>query len=104
MEQKRSRSKNFTVADKELLLEAIKPHLKVIECLETNKKDNVEKGNVWDEVTTQFNSQALFPRDAKALKSHYQQFKMKAKKDGAAHNVIIIISSFPISYNHFILF
>lgn len=85
--KKRIRGRNFTEKDKDLLLDCIKPHLKTIECAETNKKSNQDKDIAWVGIEASFNAQTNFPRDAKSLKSFYQQFKMRAKKDNAAFKV-----------------
>uniref|UniRef100_A0A336MP45 Regulatory protein zeste n=1 Tax=Culicoides sonorensis TaxID=179676 RepID=A0A336MP45_CULSO len=82
---KRARSKNFTIKDKSLLVDCVKPFLNVIECTETNKKSNDKKETIWAEITTNFNSQSDNPRDAKALKSCYQHLKMTVKKENAEY-------------------
>uniref|UniRef100_A0A336MHR2 Regulatory protein zeste n=1 Tax=Culicoides sonorensis TaxID=179676 RepID=A0A336MHR2_CULSO len=82
---KRARSKNFTIKDKSLLVDCVKPFLKVIECSETNKKNNERKETIWAEITSNFNSQSDNPRDAKALKSCYQHLKMTVKKENAEY-------------------
>lgn len=84
---KRPRAKNFTNNEKEILVDCVKPFVKVIECNETNKKCNEDKEAAWIDITTNYNAQSTNPRDAKSLKSCYQHLKMSVKKENAEFKV-----------------
>lgn len=71
----RSRSKNYSLAEKDLLLDCIMPFKAIIECAVTNKKSNVKKSETWLEIENLFNAQNDYPRSAKSLKNMYLHYK-----------------------------
>uniref|UniRef100_A0A8D8Q8E9 Regulatory protein zeste n=1 Tax=Cacopsylla melanoneura TaxID=428564 RepID=A0A8D8Q8E9_9HEMI len=76
----RKRSANFCDEDKGLLIGSIKEHFDIIQSTRTNKVFRTAKDNCWDQITTNYNANSQYNRDAKQLKIFYENWKRKLRK------------------------
>lgn len=89
--QKKIRGKNFSAEERDHLIQCVEPHLKIIECQETNEKSNTKKALAWEEITNNYNAVSAIKRDAKQLRNSYKAFKLTTKKKLAQFKVVLSI-------------
>lgn len=78
---KRCRGTNFSVFEKELLIELVTKYKEIIECKKTNGMTIKEKDDTWEKIGLEFNCNAhVTPRTAKQLRQFYKNMKRSAKK------------------------
>lgn len=76
---------NFTVLEKEMLMELVAANIETIEDKKNNEIANQRKENAWLKMMERFNSQhGVRKRTCKQLKALWKNMKAKAKKELAA--------------------
>ncbi|EFA06219.1 hypothetical protein TcasGA2_TC009068 [Tribolium castaneum] len=81
--KKRTRSVNFTLDEKVLLMTIIKDKYKdIVECKKTDSNTWTEKNAAWDEITEEFNAQSLSQtfRSKESLKKCYDNRKKEMRR------------------------
>lgn len=82
---KRIRSPNLLKSEKEVLMDLVQEHFRIIENKKTDAVSVQEKNDEWDKIATGFNATSLvYHRTAENLKSAWENLKKTAKKAGAA--------------------
>ncbi|KAK7789174.1 hypothetical protein R5R35_009941 [Gryllus longicercus] len=83
--EKRTRSANFTIAEREILLEIVKENRNLIENKGTSDVSNREKNIGWSIVEEEFNASSIVTkRSAKCLRKCWENLKKAARKSVAA--------------------
>ena len=79
-----NRCKNFTEAEKKLLITLVEKYKSTIECKKTDAKSAKEKLQAWTELCEEFNSSSMYAkREVKQLQSSWKNIKTRAKADAA---------------------
>ncbi|CAH2042178.1 unnamed protein product, partial [Iphiclides podalirius] len=87
MEGKKKRSSNYTIMEKDTLLQLIKKYQHIIENKETNAKMISKKRETWDCICNEYNSVALSGfRSWKQLRHLYENLKQRSKKNISKEN------------------
>ena len=77
-----NRCKNFTEAEKKLLITLVEKYKSTVECKKTDAKSAKEKFQAWTELCEEFNSTSTYAkREAKQLQSFWKNIKTRAKAD-----------------------
>lgn len=80
MEKKRERSRNYTDADKEALLDLIKDYISIIENKKNDANSNKLKTDTWELIAQRYNCVSQTgPRNGYQLKLLYWGIKKKVK-------------------------
>ena len=74
------RGKNFTIDDKDILIDIVMKYKDVIENKKTDATCNKSKNKCWDLITMEFNNQTGSSRNVRELKELYSNIKRKARK------------------------
>lgn len=81
---KRTRAKNFTKEDKEILFRSIKKHFHIIENKQTDKVFSKAKCDRWEIIAQEFNALSLEKAvNSKQLRMFYDNWKRKIKEGRA---------------------
>ncbi|XP_053625733.1 uncharacterized protein LOC128683799 isoform X2 [Plodia interpunctella] len=87
MDKKKKRGSNYTMAEKELLLQLIKKYHHILENKQTSVILNFKKREAWDSVCQQYNTVAGSGfRTWRQLRHLYENLKQRAKKNIAKEN------------------
>ncbi|CAI6368306.1 unnamed protein product [Macrosiphum euphorbiae] len=85
---KRTRTKNFSEQEKELLITLITPYKHIIENIKTDGFNVKQKNQSWAVVTSQFNDRVESgSRTVQQLKTVYDMIKRQTKKNLSNENV-----------------
>ena len=89
MGDKRKRSTNFSLAEKEILLELVQQQWSVIENKKTDAVSGKKKDFAWERIAANFNSQNETFRTLESLKNLWDNIKKNARKSHAENKVKI---------------
>uniref|UniRef100_A0A1Y1KEI1 Regulatory protein zeste n=1 Tax=Photinus pyralis TaxID=7054 RepID=A0A1Y1KEI1_PHOPY len=78
--RKRPRSVNFNPTEEAMLLQLVKKFRATIECKKTDVLNNRIKDAAWNQLAEEFNAAGGQGRDAKTLRSKYENIKKVSKK------------------------
>ena len=82
MEVKRKRCHNFSAVEEEFLVQLVtSKYRNVIECKKTDAVFNKKKWEAWENICNEFNANNSVFRDAKTLKSKYENIKKKKQRE-----------------------
>lgn len=82
-----AKSKNFSSAEKDVLMSMIELHRDVIECKRTDTVTTRNKDVVWDKISTEFNALGLSKRTAKQIRLWWENQKKRARSRLAQNRV-----------------
>lgn len=77
---KKTRTPNFTITEKVLVVELLRKYMHIIECKKTDTQSNKTKLAAWVQVAEEFNSYSNTYRNFKTSKSKYENLKMITNK------------------------
>ncbi|CAD0198374.1 unnamed protein product [Chrysodeixis includens] len=87
MEEKKKRGSNYTLEEREIVLELVKKYYTIIENKETNAHMISKKREAWESICRQYNAVAVSgPRTWHQLRHLYENHKQRAKKNIAKEN------------------
>lgn len=92
MAEKRARTANYSLEEKNLLLQLVQKHKNVVENKKTDAVSNIAKENTWKKIAFEFNSVAPsnVSRDWASLKKAYSNIKKDVRKEVANEKFEII--------------